>query len=149
MSHVTAIKAKIKDLDALERALKEFPGAKLVRGKKNFRWYGKWVNDYSAQDAAYKLGIDPKDYGKCDHAIELDGCAYDIGLVQKEDGFMPVYDFWGPGQALSDKFSKDLGKLTQAYGVEKASSLLKSKGCWGLKKTVLPNGTISLKGQLS
>lgn len=144
MSHVTAIKAKIKDLDALERALKEnFPHARLIRGKKTYGWYGRSVGDYPVPE-----GIKAEDLGKCDHAIHLDSTSYEIGLVQKEDGFAMVYDFWGPGQQLKQTFGDNLSKLTQAYGVEKASTLLKQKGCWGLKKTVLPNGTISLKGQL-
>jgi hypothetical protein len=149
MSHVVSIKCEIKDLAALEDALKEFKGAKLVRDVKTYRWFGQWMNDYGANDAAYKQGIDPKDYGKCEHRIELSGCGYDIGLVKKGDGFVPVCDFWGTGQVLQQTFGNNLSGLIQQYGVAKAVRLLKQKGAYGIQKTVQKDGTIKINATLA
>jgi hypothetical protein len=46
-------------------------GCDLVRVETtNWDWFGKWVNDYHGDDAAYKrLGVDPKTYGQCEWAL--------------------------------------------------------------------------------
>lgn len=73
MSHVSTIETVIQDLDALEQACKALGTVELVRGQTTWKWFGQFVNDYHGADAAYKHGIEPKDYGKCLHAIRVKG----------------------------------------------------------------------------
>lgn len=118
MSHVVSSKVRFTDLDALEAALKIVSGgrAHLLRDQKTWKWYGTWVNDYSQEDAAYKLGIDPKDYGKCDSAIHLDGCSYEIGLYKRGNAYICGFDFWGSeGNKLRSLFGQGLEKLGKEY----------------------------------
>lgn len=129
MSHVAAIKTEFTDLPAMQAACKEL-GLVFKTGQKTFRWFGRWVDDYRAEEAAFNLGIDPKDYGKCEHAIEVPGCAYDIGVVKnpKGKGYLVAFDFWGPGQKIVQAIGEKGGKFTQRYSLVKAESLAKAKG---------------------
>jgi hypothetical protein len=88
----------------LAKALDEL-GMELVPNKKTFNWYGSWVKDYHQTDAAYKQGIEPETYGKCEHVIRVKGAPstdYEIGLVKNPngEGFVPVLDFFGTGNKL-------------------------------------------------
>src|SRR5262245_61069914 len=110
MSHVSVGAAVINDneleLEALALACKEV-GLVFCRGVKEYKWYGRWVRDYHADDAAYRHGVRPEDYGKCEHMIRLsqtmhdeevyarnpDARPYEIGLVRTGDGkFQLVLD---------------------------------------------------------
>jgi hypothetical protein len=122
MSHVVSMTFYIDDLDCLEKACVQL-GLKLKRDQKTYKWFGQWVNDYRKNDAAFNLGIQPEDYGKCEHAISVDGNdkAYEIGLVARKDGkpgYQMVYDFYGGGRGLMEKVGKDASKLCQAYSVQ-------------------------------
>lgn len=134
MSHVVTFKLQVKDLDALERACGRL-GLELIRGKKTFKWYGRWVNDYHATDAAYQQGIKTSDYGKCEHAIAVKGNsgAYEIGVMQDKDGgYRLVWDFFGGGYGLCEKISytagKDAQKLEDWYQAEVTAQHLAEQG---------------------
>ncbi len=117
MSHVASVKLEIKDIDALEASCKEFPGVTFHRGKKTWRWFLRWMNDYSGQDAAYKNGIRPEQYGHGEHCISVEGSDYDIGVVKVDGGYRLVYDFYGTGQKLAEKFGgQALPQLKDMYG---------------------------------
>lgn len=148
MSHVVSIKTILKDLDAAEATAKEL-GGELLRDVKNGRWFGSWVNDYDAKDAAYRLGIKPEDYGKCDAVIRFKDCGYDIMLLKDEKlgGYRVYWDFWGEGRKLEDKVGgRDANKLVQLYGVHKATQEARKRGMSVLRQ-VQPNGTIRLQIQ--
>lgn len=108
MSHVdTNMDIFFTDLDLVEACLRErFPKLKLMREQKTWAWYGSWQNDHHGENAAYKHGIKPEDYGTCDHALHLEGCEYEIGLMPIEKdgvkGWVPVWDFWDCGRRLSE-----------------------------------------------
>ena len=128
MSHMAVIDLEVRDLRALKAAA-EYLGLTFVEGQKEWRWYGRWVGDYSNPDAAFLQGIPPEEYGKCaDHVLTIAGneTAYEVGVVRRRDGkpgWILLYDFWGPGKALVDLLQgvdKDgkydrVGKLKQAY----------------------------------
>lgn len=115
MSHVVTIDTVFNDLEALDRACKKL-GWTLKRGQKCYKWYGRWVNDYHGDNAAYKKGFDTNDYGKCDHAIGIPGCRYEIGLVDQGDGTLkPIYDNYSAG-GLTDQM---LDQLSQRYSAER------------------------------
>lgn len=145
MSHVIGINLVIQDLAALEAACKEL-GLKFIRNQKQHAWYGKWVNDYSAADAAYvNTGIKPENYGKCEHAIEVPGSGYEIGVYKnpKGNGLILAYDNYGTGQVIKQKLGAGLEKLKQLYAVHKATLEAKAKG-WMAHRQTLNNGTIKI-----
>lgn len=145
MSHVIGINLVIKDLSALEQACKEL-GLEFVRNQKHHAWYGKWVNDYNAKDAAYiNAGIKPENYGKCEHAIKVPGSGYEIGVYNnpKGPGFILAYDNYGTGQVILQKLGSGLEKLKQGYAVCKASIEAKARG-WMVSKQALGNGSVKL-----
>lgn len=148
MSHVATVEIEVKDIAAIKAACEEL-GLVFHEGKETFKWYGRWVNDYSANDAAYKHGIDPKDYGKCKHAIGVKGNsnAYEIGLVEKTDGsgFALIYDNWGSqGAALEKVAGKGLGLLTQGYVKQVAKKHMLMKGYSMGSTKVKADGTIEM-----
>jgi len=144
MSHVVAIEVQIKSLDDLAKAAVDL-GAELVRRQKTHKWYGKWVNDYSAEDAAYKHGIKPEDYGKCDHAIKHGGCDYEIGVVDNHDGtFKLIADEWHTGRLIA-KFGKGLCNLVQRYSVHRTTSKMKSMGFAVREAGLNADGSIKLE----
>lgn len=134
MSHVEKARCEILDLDVLEHTMKQDnPDLELVRGKTNYNWYGRWVNDYHDKNAAYRQGVDTKDYGKCDHVIRFkgqDAGEYEIGLVKNADGkgYSMVYDFFGSGARYSNKYGKQLGAVIQPYAVAMSKRKLTSMG---------------------
>src|ERR1019366_9119844 len=118
LSHVASIRLQITELDALKKACAGL-GLEFKENQKTFKWYGTWVNDYNAQDAAYRNGIKTQDYGKCTHALSVAGNpdAYEVGLMPNPNGkgFVPVFDFYGAqGAALAAKIGRDGGLLKQA-----------------------------------
>lgn len=131
MSHVISSTERFLDLECLKRTLKKhFPQLQWKEGQKTWAWYGKWMNDYAAKDAAYKLGIKPEDYGKCDHAIKLPGCQYEIGIMKAPDGkgWSPVWDFFGQGAKLSAVIGQNAEKLMAAYNQEFVTQFAEQEG---------------------
>jgi hypothetical protein len=143
MSHVVAIQLEVKDLQALEVAAKAL-GAELVRDQKTFRWFGKWMNDYSADNAAYKNGVKPENYGKCDHIVRHPKCGYDIGLVKQDNNsYRVVADEWSSG-GLTRVFGAGMAHLKQQYGVAVAAKTMRNQG-WNItEKKDAKTGNIRL-----
>ncbi len=123
MSHICSIKTIIKDLDALKRAAAVL-GLELVEGQTTFKWYGKWMNDYSAPEAAINNGFDPKKFGQCEHAIRIPGNAgaYEVGVVKNPngEGYALIYDNWQQGRGLEAVIGAGAQKLQQEYSVQVA-----------------------------
>lgn len=120
MSHVICSKVRISDLEILKKALDKFPKLKWHEGKKKYAWYGRYANDYHKEDAAYHDGINPKDYGKCSHAISMPGVsAYEIGVVEREDGtYSLIWDFYNSGKEISNYIGKSAELLMAEYSRE-------------------------------
>jgi hypothetical protein len=135
MSHVTAIDLEIKDIQALKLACEEL-GLNFKENQKTYRWYGKWVNDYRSGDAAFNHGIKPEDYGKGEHAVEVPGSKYDIGVHRSGEGYKLAFDFWGTGKAIQEKVGKGGEKIKQLYAVHAATLAAKRKGWIVQRKTV-------------
>lgn len=145
MSHVVSIKTEIKDLDAAKLVAEEL-GGELLCDVKQGRWYGRWVNDYDAKDAAYKLGLKTSEYGKCDAVIRFNDCGYDVMLLKNPEtgGYRVYWDFYGEGRKLEGKLGgRDAHKLVQLYGVHKATLEARKKG-YAVTRQVQPNGAIRL-----
>ena len=152
MSHVAAVELIVTDLNAFE-ATCESLGLKFMRGQTTWKWYGRWMNDYAATDAAYRNGISPEQYGHGEHAVKLDGCEYEIGLVPVgggKPGWRVVYDFYGPGQMLAAACGgQALPGLKDAYGATVAAkhygTIMPGQKPWQVKTTKLPTGAIQVK----
>ena len=121
MSHVETTGTKFMDLTCLERAA-ELLGLKLIRGQKTWRWYGRWMNDYDASNAAYKNGISHEDYGKCEHAIvDPDNPGgYEIGIYKHPDGegWLPVWDNYNTPTIHKKAGGHELDKMYRLAGYE-------------------------------
>lgn len=130
MSHVATVELEVRDLGALRAACASV-GLEFREGQRTFRWFGKFLNDYKGTDAAFRSGIDPKDYGKCEHAIGVAGQphAYEIGLVRKPNGaYALAWDFWRGGYGLEAVAGKGCVNLVRAYAGEVARRALLPKG---------------------
>lgn len=120
MSHVVSSPVVVQKIDCLKKAVEKIHGLTWCEGQKTHAWYGSWQDDYAKKDAAYKLGIDPKDYGKCEHAIRVKGSTYEIGVVKRNDGtgYALVWDFWGPGKKINTVIGAGGEKLLVEYQKE-------------------------------
>lgn len=130
MSHISTVDIEINDLQALRESCKLL-GLELVEGQKTYRWYGRFMNDYHGDDAAYKHGIDPKNYGKCEHAIRIPGNkkAYEIGVARKADGRLTlVWDFFCGGYGMEEKVGKNASLLRREYSLAVGMKDMQKKG---------------------
>ena len=78
MSHLAKIELEVTDLESLSKACNKL-GLNLIRGKTSFKWYNG--------------------NGDCNHAIEVPGASYEIGLVIKgqDKGYILQTDFFDKG----------------------------------------------------
>lgn len=146
MSHVATVGTKIKDLGCLKKACSRL-GLEFREGQKNFKWFGKWVNDYHGSNAAYKHGLDPKDYGKCDHAIGIQDnhSSYEVGVVKQEDGtYGLVYDFYAGGGGLMAAVGEDCCKVLREYAREMTLKEASLSGFHVEEENTLGDGSIEI-----
>lgn len=146
MSHVATVELVIKNLNALKKACADC-GLEFMEGQTTYKWFGKWVNDYSGSNAAFKHGIKPEDYGKCTHAIRVKGNsqAYEIGVINKQDGsFGLVWDFWSGGYGLEKVAGPNCGNLTMHYAKHVATEKLRNQG-YMVKQRITDEGEIELE----
>ena len=146
MSHVATVELEVRDLGALRAACAEV-GLEFREGQTTHRWFGKWVKDYHGSDAAYLNGIDPKSYGKCDHALAVKGNAnaYEVGVVKMPGGAHKlVWDFYGGGYGLMAAIGKSGKNLIQAYAGQVARKSLALRGFVPAGKKVKADGTVEL-----
>ncbi len=131
MSHVASVELEIDDLGSLKEAAKAL-GLEFVDGQTTYKWYGRFMNDYSGADAAHLKGIDPKEYGKCLHAMRIPGNdrSYEVGVIKSPTGkgYTLVWDFWQGGFGLQKAIGKDGGLLKQNYAVMRAKKEMLRKG---------------------
>lgn len=134
MSHVESVNVVITDLKALDAACARM-GAVLAKDKTTYNWYGISVGDYPLP-----AGFRAADLGKCEHAIQLPGVKYEIGVVPARNpdgtpakGMTLLYDFYGStsrddGQKLKRHFGDGLTKLVDAYSVEALKAKARAQG---------------------
>ncbi len=148
MSHVTAVKLRVENLDALEEAAAKL-GLVLKRGQNHYAWYGRDMRDSNLAG-----NHDRAKFGKCEHALRrLDHQQgdYEIGIVKATDGseaYEMLFDEWGPGQKLVAAVEKNANALKREYAAEVATRKANEKlGRHGFKvvREDLPNRAIRLK----
>lgn len=121
MSHISKIELVIKSLDDLKDACKQL-GFEFMKNQKSYKWYGVWVGDSPLPE-----GINSEDIGKCDHAIRVPGCRYEIGVVKRGSKYLLLWDYWHEG-GLRQKIGKNAGKLKQAYTISRIRKESQRKG---------------------
>jgi hypothetical protein len=121
LSHISKIELEIKDLEALKTACQRM-GFRFMEDQKTYQWYGRWIGD-----SPLPQGITEEELGKCDHAIQVPGAKYEIGIVRKGKSYILLWDSWVKG-GLEKHIGKDAGKLKQIYAVEKIRLEARKKG---------------------
>jgi hypothetical protein len=120
MSHISKIELEIKSLDALIQACNRL-GFQFVKNQQTYQWYGRWVGDSPLPE-----GIKTEDLGKCDHAIKVPGCSYEIGVMKRNNSYQLLWDSWESKLRLS--IGENANILKQAYTVETLKQEAKLKG---------------------
>lgn len=146
MSHVADVQMEVKDLKALKAAV-EAAGCEWREGQTTHAWYGRFLNDWRSDRAAVNR-MDPKTFGKCEHAIRVPGSSYEIGVVRRADGksYDLVYDSYGPGRQIEEKFGVGLPALKQGYATQVAKRQLAKQG-FRVTEQKQADGSIRLKAQ--
>jgi len=120
ISHVSRIELEIRSLDALIEACNRL-GFRFVKNQNTYKWYGRWIGDSPLPD-----GIRKQDLGKCDHAIKIPDCNYEIGVVKKGGIYILLWDSWESKLRLA--VGNNGGILKQAYTQEAIKQHAKLKG---------------------
>ena len=110
MSHVSKIELEIQSLEDLKLACKRLSFT-FMENQNTYQWYGRSVGDNPLPE---RFSVD--DLGKCDHAIKVPECLYEIGVVKRKSKYILLWDSWHKG-GLEQKIGKDAGILKQAYTV--------------------------------
>lgn len=160
MSHIVTCSAvELRDLEAIKRACQRL-GWVFHFGQETFRWYGVFLGDtepskdlfteeewsaWQAMTAEQRRDWMTTHFGKCQHAISIPNCAYEVGLVYKQGRWLPLWDSWQSG-GLDKVLTPEsgLGGLAQAYAVEKIKLDAESRG-WSWSEEVLDTGKVCVR----
>jgi len=122
MSHITAVKTQIKDIDALHAAVERL-GCTLESGGEIIGYY--------------------RDMGRADYLIRIPGTRYNVGVVRQPDGTYALHaDFWDGSveRALGPQF----GRLLQEYAVEVVTSRARLQRKF-VRTERLPDGRVRIR----
>lgn len=120
MSHVAKIELEINSLEDLREACRQL-GFTFCENQKTYAWYGRSVGDYPLPE-----GFTVEDLGKCDHAIKIPECLYEIGIIKRGTSYTLLWDSWHRG-GLEKKIGRNAGILKQAYTVSRIRHEAKKK----------------------
>jgi len=129
MSHISKIELVIHSLEDLKDACRQLE-FEFMKNQKTFKWYGRWVGDTPLPE-----GIKIEDLGKCDHAIRVPGCEYEVGIVMRGDHYILLWDYYSVG-GLEVKIGPNAGKIKQAYTVARVRKEARRKGYRVLEKKI-------------
>ena len=121
MSHISTIEIQINNLEILKKVCQRLK-FQFKENQKTYEWYGTWVGRFSLPE-----GISEDQLGKCDHAIKVPGCRYEIGVVKRGDHYLLLWDSWRKG-GLTKAIGNNAGILKQAYAVERVRQEARTKG---------------------
>jgi len=123
VSHISKIEVEIHSLEDLKQACKEL-GFQFCENQKTHKWYG--TNKESENET---------EFGKCDHAIRVPKCKYEIGVVKQGNHFSLLWDSYYTG-GLEKRIGKDASLLKQAYSVQRIKREARIKGYRVVQKKV-------------
>ena len=132
MSHISKIELVIHSLEDLKDACKKL-GYQFMENQKTFKWYGRWVGDTPLPE-----GIEIEDLGKCEHAIGVPGCKYEIGIVKRDNHYRLLWDYYHEG-GLTQVIGNNAGKLKQAYTISRVRREARRKG-YRIREKVMGQG---------
>ena len=121
MSHISKIELVINSLDDLKEACRML-GFEFVENQKTYKWYSRWVGDTPLPE-----GIKIEDVGKCNHAVKVPGCDYEVGVIRRGDHYILLWDYYFVG-GLVEKIGPDAGILKQAYTIARVRREARRKG---------------------
>lgn len=144
MSHVSAIKLRIKDLPSLLDAAEQLGLEQ--RMKETFNWYGTHVGDYPLPE-----GFTKAEMGKCLFALGIKGkpTAYEVGVVKSKihpGEYELLWDFWSGGYGLQEAIGEDGNKLRQRYSERVTTKQLRKQGL-RVTRSVTDDGKVILRGR--
>ena len=123
MSHISKIEVEIQSLEDLKAACQEL-GFRFMENQKTHKWYG-----------TNKESENGTEFGKCDHAIKVPKCKYEIGVVKNGNHYNLLWDSYYTG-GLVERIGKDAGLLKQAYSVQRIKREARIKGYRVVQKKV-------------
>ena len=132
MSHISKIELIIHSLEDLKDACQKL-GFQFMKNQKTFKWYGSLV-----EDSLLSEGVDIEDMGKCDHAICVPGCEYEVGIVRRGNHYILLWDRYHVG-GLTQKIGHNAGKLKQAYTISRVRKEARRKG-YRVREKVMDQG---------
>jgi len=126
MSHVAQTTCPIDDIPSLAEAVQSL-GCEFVEGQKSYAWWGVFVGDFPLPE-----GVKEEDLGKCNHAIKIPGCEWEVGVVESKTApgtYNLLYDFFeGEGDRIHAKLGNKLGTLQQRYALTRTKNTLARSG---------------------
>jgi len=109
-----ALTPRLRDLDVFRVVCRQH-GWEFRAGQRRYR-------RFSPEDAlALTLG------GRCHHAVAIEGCRYEIGLIDRGSHWLPMWDD-GPERELQRLLGENGAILWQAYVREKAQQATRRRG---------------------
>jgi hypothetical protein len=153
MSHVAEGVCRVHDLDLLESAAADMSRPmELVRDRKTYTWYGRFLNDWRDKTRAAALkGADTSTFGKCDHVLRFKDAKpgeYEIGVkaAPDGDGYRLEYDAYsGGGRAIEAACGQDLTVLADEYNAQMTARTLARQGM-RVRRVVSETGEIQMIG---
>jgi hypothetical protein len=157
MSHVVAIDIQIKDLKAVKKMCDRL-GWIFKENQTSYTYAGYWADDSPvprhlfeteeeyqavlAMTRQQRKEFMPTLLGKCTHAIKVPGCTYEIGLLQRGDQYIPIWDWWEGklGHAVGVRGET----IKHAYAIEKTKLEAQKKGYY-VTEQLLPSGAVKLQ----
>jgi hypothetical protein len=122
LSHISTIELEITDLDALKDACQRL-GFEFQENKHTFAWYGYWVGKYPLPE-----GMTPEDLGRCNHAIQVPGAEYEVGVIKRDHHYILFWDSWRAGGLEKESaLGKGAKRLKQAYAIERIKNEARKK----------------------
>ena len=74
-------------------------------------------------------GITESDIGRCNHAIRVPGCEYEVGVICRDDRYVLFWDSWrAGGLEKQTALGKNACRLKQAYAVGKSEEGSEAQG---------------------
>ena len=156
--HVVSVDVEFNSLEAVKTACERM-GWEFRENQTRYHWVGRWYDDSPVprnlftEEAEYDrvcnmTSMERKKHmrtilGRCTHAIHLPGAEGEIGIIQRGDKFVPIWDFYAHG-LMNIKPENGIGGFVQAYATERAILQAKLANNY-FSEHEMENGSIQLK----
>lgn len=163
--HVVTLAIEMKSLQAIKAACKRL-GWTFKEKQRRYKWFNVWADDSPvprhlfdkqadydavvAMNRANRIKTMNKLLGHCDHAISVPGCRYEVGLIQKGEKLLPIWDWYDSGlnKAMGGNAGDENNVFAQAYGIEMAKLQAQMMGLYCTEHQ-MQDGSVKLTVQLN